>query len=95
MENSHCPCVAVGGDRMKRDPVLLSRCDRLNAQPKYVTRFEPDRIDRCSRDDLAARVNKRNLGCGLVRETVDGQLKAVVMPSTEVMSMSLEYREVY
>ena len=80
---------------MKWDPALLGRCDGLDAKAKYVTKIEPGRLDRCSRDHLAARVSTRDLGCGVVREAANSQLEAVVMPSAEVMSMSLEYREVY
>ena len=94
-ENSHCLYVTIGGDRMKWDPALLGRCDGLDAKAKDVTKLQPGRLDCPNRDHLAARVSTRDLGCGVVRETADSQLEAVVMPSTEVMSMSLEYREVY
>ena len=72
--------MTIGGDRMKRNPTLLGRCDGLDAEPKYVTEIEPGRLDRCSRDHLAARVSTRDLGCGVVREAADSQLEAVVMP---------------
>ena len=80
---------------MKWDPALLGRCDGLDAKAKDVTKLQPGRLDCPNRDHLAARVSTRDLGCGVVGETADSQLEAVVMPSTEVMSMSLEYREVY